>query len=389
MPINTIGLKVLLKSFASNSEFSKGRLYLENPPEFLNNFQYDRGRLVNTTAFRRLEYKTQVFVNLEGDHYRTRLTHTLEVSHIARNISRILGLCEDLTEVIALAHDLGHPPFGHAGEEALNQAMSLFGGFNHNIHTFKILTELERCYAEFDGLNLTWEVLEGIAKHNGPIKNFDQNNLIIQYSRKHDLSLDKFSSLEAQVASLADDIAYTSHDIEDGIRAGFCDIEDFYQLPIVGNIFSEVAKNLHITEKRRIVYESIRRFTNVIIMDLIKHTNSNIKLFHIRDIQDVYNAPQYIVEFSDEIKHCHLTLKEFLFKNVYRHPEINIMSYKAKKVVSGLFEIFFNNPDCLPLEWQNKCDFNNKLQVADTISNFIAGMTDRFAIKEYNKFFNQ
>ncbi|MFV9874924.1 MAG: deoxyguanosinetriphosphate triphosphohydrolase [Rickettsiales endosymbiont of Dermacentor nuttalli] len=378
-----------LKSFASNPNFSKGRLYVETHPEFLNNFQYDRDKLVNTTAFRRLEYKTQVFVNLEGDHYRTRLTHTLEVSQIARNVSRMLGLCEDLTEVIALAHDLGHPPFGHAGEEALNKEMLSFGGFNHNTHTMKILTELECCYAEFDGLNLTWEVLEGVSKHNGPIRSFDENNVIIRYAAKHDLYLKNFPSLEAQVASLADDIAYISHDIEDGIRAGFCDIEDFYHLPIVGDVFSKVVRNLNIQEKKRIIYEAIHKFTNIMVMDLIKRTNINIQLFNIKDINDVYHASQEIVQFSEDIKYCNCMLKDFLFKNVYRHPQVNIMAYKAKNIVSSLFNIFFNNPDCLPLEWQNRCDFNNKAQVADTVSNFIAGMTDRFAIKAYKLFINQ
>lgn len=384
----------MLASYASDPAYSKGRLYKQENCKFRNVFQRDRDRIIHSAAFRRLEYKTQVFVNHEGDHYRTRLTHSLEVAQVARSIARILLLCEDLTECLALAHDLGHPPFGHAGEDALNQAMKEFGGFDHNAHTIKILTSLEHRYASFDGLNLTWETLEGIAKHNGPLtgkystKKSNPNNAIFEYSKKHDLKLDSFPSLEAQVASLADDIAYNNHDLEDGLRANLFTVSDLKEISYLGDIIRYVEKKHPNLEKRRLIHEFIRKMVNNMVMDLLETTKKNIEKYNIQTIDDVRNAKKAMVEFSETITSYNKELKEFLRSNMYRHYKVNRMTSKSKMIVIELFEAFYNEPGCLPTKWQKKAQKGDDYERAQVVGDFIAGMTDRFALKEHSSIFD-
>lgn len=384
----------MIATYASNPSDSKGRLYQEKECSFRNNYQRDRDRIIHSASFRRLEYKTQVFVNHEGDHYRTRLTHSLEVAQIARSISKILGGCEELTEALALAHDLGHPPFGHAGEDALNKMMNEFGGFDHNAQAIKILTSLEHRYVAFDGLNLSWETLEGIAKHNGPLigelanKTTKENNLIINYLKNFDLELAKYPSLEAQIASFADDIAYNSHDLEDGIRANLFEVEELYELPIVGEIAVKMMNDHYRSSTQRIVHEIIRKLIKVMINDLIEVTKKNINNFKIQSANDIRNLKQNIVYFSPVINQANLTLKQFLLKKVYRHYKINRMTSRAKRVVEELFQLYFREPECLPLGWNKLINKADELQKAIVISDFIAGMTDRFALKEHRELFS-
>jgi dGTPase len=380
----------VVKTYAANPNKSRGRLHLNkdcNPKE---NFQHDRDKILLSTSFRRLEYKTQVFANHEGDHYRTRLTHSLEVSQIARTISRVLGVCEELSETLALAHDLGHPPFGHAGEDALGEAMKEFGGFDHNLHTIKILTELEHYYVDFNGLNMSFETLEGIIKHNGPImgaySNKDHSLMIDAIGKifpEFDFELDKFASIEAQIASLSDDIAYNNHDLEDGLRAELFKIDDLLELPIVGNIFKTIIKQYPKIEKHRLITESKRRLTQIMIKDLTSTTMRNIKNNHIKTADDIRNLGFAIVNFSSELLAVNLELKNFLYENMYRHYKINRMTSKARRVIKKLFELYFNEPECLPNEWRLLAGGARSEKTAKIVSDFIAGMTDRYAIKEY------
>lgn len=385
----------MLNNLAINPKNSKGRLYKEPDSNFRTIFQRDTHRVIHATAFRRLEYKTQVFINYKGDHYRTRLTHSLEVAQVARSISRILGLCEDLTECLALAHDLGHPPFGHAGEEALNLAMQEYGGFEHNSHSLKLLTKLEQKYPDFDGLNLSWETLEGIAKHNGPIvgpyadKNKKVSNYLFEYSQIHDLHLDKFPSLEAQVASLADDITYNSHDIEDGLRANLYTIDILCEELEFIDVMVHQIRELHPRiEDKRLVNEINRGLINLMINDLIKQTKTNIKLNKINSYHDVTEAQKILVTFSDEVQNYNLSLKKFLMQNMYKHYKLVRMTNKSKRIVTDLFNLFINDPNCIPDEFRKKELQPNNQESAMIISDFIAGMTDRFAIKEHKTLLN-
>lgn len=358
-------------------------------------FQRDRDRIVHCTAFRRLEYKTQVFVNHEGDHYRTRLTHSIEVAQIARSISRALGLCEDLAEALALAHDLGHTPFGHAGEDALGEAMQEFGGFDHNAQTIKILTRLEKRYAGFDGLNLSWETLEGIAKHNGPLKGSDiaeeVPKAIAEYSAKHDLALDQFSSMEAQVAALSDDIAYNNHDMDDGLRAGLFTMNDLAEIPIVGDIFSEVREKFKGVSKRRMTHEALRRIIDRMVTDLLIQTKANIERFDIENVEDIRQLDQPVVVFSEEMMECNRALKRFLMKHMYQHYHVNRMTSKARRVVKDLFEFLYEEPGCLMTKWRKRVEKaraeGDEAKAAEIVGDYIAGMTDRFALQEHRKLF--
>jgi dGTPase len=375
-----------LSSYACCSTSSRGRLYLEDESNTRSSFQRDRDRIIHSAAFRRLEYKTQVFVNHEGDHYRTRLTHSLEVSQLARSMCRSLGMNEDLAEALALAHDLGHTPFGHAGEDALGLAMKPFGGFDHNAHTIKILTNLEQRYAEFDGLNLTWETLEGIAKHNGPLLNPPRE--LAEYNLRHDLELKSYASGEAQVASLADDIAYNNHDIDDGLRAGLLSIEQLDEVPQVAKIFHEVQKKYPDIDKPRLTHEAIRRLINRMATDLIMQTRSNIAEYNIKNVDDIRGLGKPIVFFSPEMQETNLVLQAFLMKNMYRHYKVNRMASKAGRVVKDLFEFFLNEPECLPEAWRNITSGRGETKTATVVADFIAGMTDRFALDEYRRVFD-
>ena len=374
--------------YAAFPDHSRGRFYAEEESPGRTAFQRDRDRIIHCAAFRRLEYKTQVFVNHEGDHYRTRLTHSLEVAQIARSVSRSLGLNEDLAEALALAHDLGHTPFGHAGEDALHELMIPFGGFDHNAHTIKILTQLEHRYAAFDGLNLTWETLEGIAKHNGPLTGKTIPAAIANYNHHHNLELDTYPSLEAQVASLADDIAYNNHDIEDGLRAGLFTIEALENLPYVGDIIRATLKHYQGISQQRLVHESIRRMIHGMVDDLLNTTKRQLEASAITSVDDVRHIGRAIVSFSPEMERNNHTLKTFLMENMYRHYKVNRMTSKARRVVGDLFTLFLGEPECLPKEWYHIAGKSGSEQTASAVCDFIAGMTDRFALKEHEQLFD-
>lgn len=355
-------------------------------------FQRDRDRIIHSAAFRRLEYKTQVFVNHEGDHYRTRLTHSLEVSQLARSLCRLLNLNEDLGEALALAHDLGHTPFGHAGEDALGEAMEPFGGFDHNAQTIRILTRLEHRYADFDGLNLTWETLEGVAKHNGPLLGTGDDKplprAIAEYAREHDLALHSYASAEAQIASLADDIAYNNHDIDDGLRAGLFAVEQLFAVDGVGGIFRGVLTSYPALEESRLVHEAIRRLIHAMCEDVYMQTKQNIQRSGVKTVDDVRALGAPLVEFSPQMQEVNRALKSFLMQNMYRHYRVNRMSSKARRVVKELFAFFLAEPECLPTDWRRQTDGAGTQRTAEMVADFIAGMTDRFALEEHNRIFD-
>jgi len=382
-----------LAPYASRPEASRGRLHAEPESPTRTPFQRDRDRIVHSTAFRRLEYKTQVFVNHEGDHYRTRLTHSLEVAQIARSVSRALGLNEDLAEAVALAHDLGHTPFGHAGEEALDEAMRPFGGFEHNDQTLRLLTSLERRYADFDGLNLTWETLEGTVKHNGPLiggaRGKPLPSTIASYVERHDLELATWPSAEAQVAALADDIAYNNHDIDDGLRAGLFEAADLDRVPLVGPVFTEVRSRYPRLEGTRLVHESIRRLIDRMASDLIAETRRRVREGQIASAEAVRGRGAATVAFSEEMRANDKALKEFLFERMYRHYRVNRMSSKAKRIVAELFALLHREPQCLPTEWRQQTDGSETPVTARVVADYIAGMTDRFALDEHARLFDR
>lgn len=379
------------KNFSTNFRTSKGRLYKEKEDVNRSIYQRDRDRVIHSSAFRRLEHKTQVFVHHEGDHYRSRLTHSLEVSQIARTIARMLVLDEDLSEVIALAHDLGHTPFGHAGEEALNKSMSDYGGFDHNAQTLRIITLLEKKYFSFDGLNLTWETLEGIVKHNGPLK---ENNLpfaIQDYLENGmNLEIETWCGPEAQVASLSDDIAYFSHDFEDGVRANFFTLEEIIDtFTILSDVKKNLNKKINDYSVKRIVNEIRRLIISKMITDLVIKTTENITKFQPKSSQDVRLLGKPLIEFSDAMTLSMREIRAFLTTKMYKHYEINRMTSKAKRIVSDLFEIYSQEADCLPNEWKLNYDMaKNSFARHRIIADYIAGMTDRFAINEHKKLYD-
>lgn len=342
---------------------------------------------MHSTAFRRLEYKTQVFVNHEGDHFRTRLTHTLEVAQITRTAARVLGLDEDLAEAVALAHDLGHSPFGHAGEEALDRVLEPYGGFDHNAQTLRIITHLERRYALFDGLNLTWETLEGVAKHNGPLAG-PAPPYVQAYSAEQDLALSSWPSAEAQVAALADDIAYTNHDIDDGLRAGLFRVDDLLALPLVGEAFSEVARTHPDLEPQRLVHESLRRLIDAMVVDLVEETERRVALQRLADSDAVRALAQPLAAFSPQMARAIQALRGFLHVHMYSHYRVKRMAMKARRVVQELFEALLRQPDCLPPEWQARAGAPGEPGTALAIADYIAGMTDRFALDEHDRLFD-
>ncbi|MFZ4541130.1 MAG: deoxyguanosinetriphosphate triphosphohydrolase [Rickettsiales bacterium] len=371
---------------------TRGRLVPEAECIMRTPHQRDRDRIIHSVAFRRLEYKTQVFVNHEGDHYRTRLTHSLEVAQLARGLARCLNLNEDLAEALALAHDLGHPPFGHAGEEGLDEAMVNYNGFDHNAQTIRIVTHLENRYANFDGLNLTWETLEGIAKHNGPLTGFKGAKplprAMLHYAEQQDLELGTHASIEAQVAAIADDIAYNNHDIDDGLRAGFFTLDDLEGLPLLGDIIAEVRAQHPMLSVQRQSHEIIRRLINRMMADVLTHTRMRIQHFNITSADDARKLGQQLVQFSGDMELAHRSIKTFLFKYMYRHFKVNRMTSKAKRVVGELFDFFIAEPNCLPNVWYAQTDGANTQRTAEVIADFIAGMTDRFALEEHARIFD-
>lgn len=380
-----------LAPYACHPAQSRGRLYPEAECGMRSPHQRDRDRIIHSAAFRRLEYKTQVFVNHEGDHYRTRLTHSLEVSQLARGLARCLKLNEELAEALALAHDLGHTPFGHAGEDGLDEAMRDYGGFEHNAQTIRILTALEHRYADFDGLNLTWETLEGIAKHNGPVIGPGKKPIpraLKYYADQQDLELGTYASAEAQVAAIADDIAYNNHDIDDGLRAGFFTLEDLMILPLLGDIIKEVSAQHPMLSPQRQSHEIIRRMINKMVADVLETARVRIAQYRIAAPEHVRQLGQTLVTFSPEMEQVNRSIKSFLFKHMYRHYKVNRMSSKARRVIQDLFGFFLREPNCLPSVWYAQTDGPESQRTAEVIADFIAGMTDRFALEEHARIFD-
>jgi dGTPase len=378
-----------LAPYASHPERSRGRLHAEPESPTRTPFERDRDRVIHSSAFRRLQYKTQVFVSHEGDHYRTRLTHSIEVAQIARSMARGLSLNEDLAEALALAHDLGHTPFGHAGEEALDTAMRAHGGFSHNDQTLRVLTRLERRYADFDGLNLTWETLEGTVKHNGPLARDRLPTTIADYVARHDLELSTWPSAEAQVAAHADDIAYNNHDIDDGLRAGLFSVKDLADLPLVGPVFAEVAARHPDLEEPRLIHEAIRRLIDRMVNDLVAETRARIVAARVNNVDDIRALGRPVASFSDPMRANDRALRAFLMERMYRHYRVRRMQAKANRVVSELYAFFCADPLCLPTEWRAQAPTPNDPATARTVADYIAGMTDRFALDEHWRLFDR
>ncbi len=355
-------------------------------------YQRDRDRLVHSGAFRKLKHKTQVFIYHEGDYYRTRLSHSLEVAQIARTLARCLAVDEDLVEAISLAHDLGHTPFGHAGETALNAAMAPFGGFFHNDQTVRVLTRLEQRYADFDGLNLTWETLEGVTKHNGPLRPPLEGRVlpptVVALDRAWPLDLDRFPSLEAQLAALADDIAYNNHDLDDGLRAGLFDLDELVDLPLTGATVREVDRRYPALDPRRRRHETIRRLIDRMVTDLLAETRRRLGEADPRTADAVRAANRPLAGFSDTMRQCDLALKAFLFDRMYRHPDVNRETSKARRVVGDLFSFFMAEPGCLKDDWRHAVLAMNEADRARVVADYIAGMTDRYALIEHQRLFD-
>jgi len=364
-----------LAPYAIHSINSKGRKHPEDEPEYRTVFQRDRDRILHTSAFRRLEYKTQVFINYEGDYYRTRLTHTLEVAQIGRSIARALGANEDLVETICLAHDLGHPPFGHSGEGALSRLMMDFGGFNHNHHSFRIVTEIENRYPEFQGLNLTWEVLEGIVKHETEYDVSDASEFIPDL-RGH---------LEAQITNAADELAYTAHDLDDGLRSGLITPEMLAGVSLWEVINESIGRRRSDMLDDLSRHRLIRRLIGIEVTDLVQSIDRMIRKSGIRTVEELQKLPYNVVGFSEDMHRRNRELKDFLYKNLYNHFRVVRMSVKAEKTINRLFEAFRNDPSILPTQYKQSIDERG---LEETICFYIAGMTDRFAIEEYQKLFD-
>lgn len=371
--------------FASDPDKARGRRVAEEESAFRSCFQRDRDRIIHSSAFRRLKHKTQVFVEHEGDYFRTRLTHSIEVAQVARTIAGALELNQELTEAVALAHDLGHTPFGHTGEDALHVLMAPYGGFDHNAQAVKIVTSLERHYAEFDGLNLTWECLEGIAKHNGPVLG-DVPYALAEYIELHDLELNTHASAEAQVAALADDIAYNNHDLQDGLRAGLFSEADIQQLPVIGEAFAEVDQKYPGLSQNRRKHEALRRVFGVMVADVIDTSRQLIKESQATSVDDIrhYGAP--VISFSDDFIKQLNVIRKFLFSRMYRAPSVMEKRAQVTKVVEALFPLFMERTDLLPLAWQDDVkQLPDEIATARRVSDYIAGMTDRFALTEYER----
>ncbi|MFW5655317.1 MAG: deoxyguanosinetriphosphate triphosphohydrolase [Roseicyclus sp.] len=371
-------------SYACHPDLSRGRRFAEELSTFRSPFQRDRDRIIHASAFRRLKHKTQVFVEHEGDYFRTRLTHSLEVAQVARTMARALGLDEDLTEAVALAHDLGHPPFGHTGEDALSAAMAPYGGFDHNAQAIRIVTHLERHYAEFDGLNLTWETLEGIAKHNGPVAE-PVPWALAGYCALHDLELGTHASAEAQVAALADDVAYNHHDLHDGLRAELFSTDDVAGLPILDACFAEVDRAYPGLNTYRRRHEALRRFFGVLVEDVLAQTTARLAELGPRNTADIRAAGRPMVRFSDALFADLKVIRTFLFHRMYRAPAVIEMRAQVTQVVAELFPFFMAHPDELPKQWRKDVEAvaGDETALARIVCDYISGMTDRFALQRH------
>ena len=369
-----------LKAYAVKSLNTKGRIYGERENFTRSPYQRDRDRIIHSSSFRRLKHKTQVFVNTEGDHYRTRLTHSMEVSQISRTLARSLGLNEDLCETLSLAHDLGHTPFGHAGEEVLNNCMESYGGFDHNIQTLRIVMLLENKYYKFRGLNLTIETLDGLVKHNGPVKDLTSYDLILKRNLFRDkIKFNLFPSLESQIASISDDIAYNNHDLEDGLRAGLFSIKKISSIPAISKIIKKHFKNKNKFRREIIINQIVRELINVMVLDVISTAKHNLKKYKIKTINDIYKHNSLIVDFSKKMKKTDKQIKSFLEENMYNHKNVISNTNKGKKIIEALF---------IHLAKKTKKHISKEIlnitSKERAISDFISGMTDRYAINLYN-----
>jgi len=370
-----------LKPYAVRSINSKGRIYKEPENSIRTPYQRDRDRIIHSTSFRRLKHKTQVFVNTEGDHYRTRLTHSMEVSQIARTLARSLGLNEDLSETLSLSHDLGHTPFGHAGEEILKQCMKQYGGFDHNIQTLRIVTFVENKYYKFSGLNLTIETLDGLIKHNGPVINLSPYKKILNkdfFSKK--IVFNTFPSLEAQIASISDDIAYNNHDLEDGLRASLFTIEEIGSITYLSNLINRHLENIKNFKKEIIISQIIRDLINLMVVDVINTTKKNLKKINPQSINDIHKTDSFIVEFSDKMKTIDKQIKFFLRNRMYNHKKVIVNTNLGKKVIKDLFNYLLKNYKKYIVKTNFKSENRERI-----IADFIAGMTDRYAINLHKK----
>jgi len=367
--------------YSTSFSNSKGRLHIEAESINRNPFQRDRDRVIHSDSFRLLKHKTQVFVAHTGDYYRTRLTHSLEVSQIARTVARRLEIDEDLAEVLALAHDLGHPPFAHSGEDVLDKCMNGYDGFDHNAQTLRILTTLEDRYPLFNGLNLTWETLEGIAKHNGPLE--DPHISIKNFNKIYDLDLNTFPGLEAQIASLSDDIAYNNHDIDDGFRAGFINLDDLKNIEFLAEIINQISLEFKEIEDHMVVKELIRRLIGLMVDDLITQTKKNLATFLPTSVEGVRNSPTSIASFSDFFISQDKIIRDFLRSRVYEHVSIESERINSKKIIEGLFSKLINNIDLLPNQLKKKCDIPKSKISARVVCDYIASMTDRSAVENH------
>ena len=385
--------------YACDPDRSRGRLFQEPPSQTRSPFRRDCDRVIHSTAFRRLKYKTQVFVFHEGDHYRTRLTHSLEVAQIARALARQLGLDEDLTETLALAHDLGHPPFGHAGERALDACLHAHGGFDHNAQTLRVVTSLEHRYPEFDGHNLTWESLEGIVKHNGPLT--ERNGLatgryrdrgipagIAEYNGKYDLELWSFASLEAQVAAIADDIAYDAHDIDDGLQAGLFTVDDLKVMPLTAEMIAEIARHYPDLDDDRRGAELVRELISYLIGAVISEAHRRLEAARPLSVGDVRNHGAVLIAFPSGVAQAEAEIKSFLKLRMYRHERVMRVMGEAEQILFDLFARYQKVPGDLPAEWLPAGGRDTETERARRIGNFIAGMTDRFALTEHQRLFD-
>jgi dGTPase len=387
--------------YASDPDRSRGRLFAERPSKTRSPFRRDCDRVIHSTAFRRLKHKTQVFVFHEGDHYRTRLTHSLEVAQIARALARQLGLDEDLTETLALAHDLGHPPFGHAGERALDACLKDHGGFDHNAQTLRVVTSLEHRYPEFDGLNLTWESLEGIVKHNGPLtkpngtptERYRDHGIpigISDYVRTYDLELWSFASLEAQAAAIADDIAYNAHDIDDGLRAGLFTVDDLKVIPVVADMIAAIARRYPDLDDIRRGAELVRELISYLIGAVVSEAGKRLEAARPRSVEDVRHHGEVLIAFPQPVAKAEAEIKAFLWVRMYRHARVMRVMGEAEQILFDLFARYQSTPGDLPAEWLPPDGGHTETEGERTrrIGNFIAGMTDRFALTEHQRLFD-
>ena len=377
--------------FAEDAARSRGRKVPEPESRTRTPFARDRDRIIHSTAFRRLKEKTQVFVAHEGAHFRTRLTHSLEVAQIARSIATALGLDADLAETIALAHALGHPPFGHAGEDELQVQMRQFGGFDHNVQTFRVVTRLERRYPRFDGLNLTWETLEGVIKHNGPVTDKLEKpswRAIAEFDAEYDLRLSGWASAEAEVAALADDIAYNNHDVDDGVSAGLFGLGELRDVPLIGPHVASALADYPDTDRSIIRLEAVRRMIGAMVDDVMTAPRRGVEEGGLESAEDVRNYGQATVAFSRDMVEDLAELRRFLMDRMYRHWRVNRTRSQARRILAEMFQLFMAAPDVLPTEWQAKIEGRDEAGRARVVCDYIAGMTDRFAIEEHRKLFH-